>query len=331
MRRRVYPSTPEIRDLWHHGRGGPIFGPRPDSIPRRTLVLGALATLAAGCGRSHPAPVATPPQATPTRRDTEASFGVIEQRIGGRLGVYALDTETGRELAHRADERFALCSTFKWVLAACVLARADRSEVSLGERIAFGAEDLLEYAPACRAHVNEGSMTIAALAEAIVTVSDNTAANLLLAKLGGPAAVNEFSRSHGDRVTRLDRSEPELNANAPGDVRDTTTPRAMAALMHRILIAEAIAPASRERLVGWMRASVTGKERLRAGLPREWVVGDKTGTGNRGACNDVAVAWPREHAPVLIAVYLSDGQSGLPALQAAHAEVARLIATDFAG
>jgi beta-lactamase class A len=303
----------------------------PDAFSRRTLVVGALATLAAGCGRSHPAPAATPLQATPARHDTEGPFGVIERRSGGRLGVYALDTETGRELAHRPDERFALCSTFKWVLAACVLSRVERSAASLEERVAFGAEDLLEYAPACRAQVAEGSMTIGALAEAIVTLSDNTAANLLLAKVGGPAAVTEFSRSQGDRVTRLDRIEPELNANDPGDERDTTTPRAMGALMKRILAGDALTEASRERLVGWMQASNTGKERLRAGLPREWIVGDKTGTGNRGACNDVAIAWPRGRAPILIAVYLSDGPSDLPALQAAHAEVARVIAKDFAG
>jgi beta-lactamase class A len=132
-------------------------------------------------------------------------------------------------------------------------------------------------------------------------------------------------------VTRLDRREPELNGNDPGDERDTTTPRAMGTLINRILGGGALASASRERLVSWMQASVTGKERLRAGLPREWVVGDKTGTGNRGACNDVAMAWRRGHPPVVLAVYLSDGPSGLPALQAAHAEVARIIAKDFAG
>jgi beta-lactamase class A len=258
-------------------------------------------------------------------------FTAIEQRIGGRLGVYALDTGSGRELAHRADERFALCSTFKWVLAAFVLAHVERSELSLAERVPFGAEDLLEYAPACRAHVAEGSMTVEALAEAIVTVSDNTAANLLLAKVGGPPAVTEFMRAHGDRTTRLDRIEPELNSNLPGDERDTTTPRAMTALMNRLLCGDALSSVSRERLLGWMRASPTGKERLRAGLPRDWVVGDKTGTGNRGACNDVAIALRPGRAPVVIAVYLSDGPSGIPELQAAHADVARLVAREFAG
>ncbi len=303
----------------------------PDSIPRRGLVLGALTTLAGGCGPCHTAPAATPEDAAPTPFDTAASFSAIEKRIGGRLGVYALDTESGRDLAHRADERFAMCSTFKWILAACVLTRVDRSELSLGERIAYGAEDLLEYAPACRARVAEGSMTLEALAEAVVTVSDNTAANLLLAKLGGPAALNEFCRAHGDRTTRLDRIEPELNSNLPSDERDTTTPRAMGASMNRILCGDVLAPASRDRLLGWMQASPTGKDRLRAGLPRDWVVGDKTGTGNRGACNDVAIALRPGRAPVVLAVYLSDGPSGIPELQAAHAEVARIVAKDFAG
>lgn len=257
------------------------------------------------------------------------SFAEIEAKVGGRVGVLALDTGSGRELAHRPDERFAMCSTFKWALAAAVLARADRGQLSLNERLRFGEADLLDYAPVTRAHLAEGAMTVGDLARAIVTVSDNTAANLLLARIGGPGAFTEYVRSLGDAVTRLDRDEPGLNGNVAGDPRDTTTPRAMVGLMRRVLCGDALSPAGRERLLGWMRACETGRERLRAGLPPEWDVGDKTGTGRRGAANDVAVAVPPGRAPILVAAYLSDGSAKPAALSAAHADIGRLVARGF--
>lgn len=172
-------------------------------------------------------------------------------------------------------------------------------------------------------------MTVDALAQAIVTLSDNTAANLLLAKVGGPAGFTQFVRSLGDTVTRLDRDEPALNSNHPGDARDTTSPRAMVGLMRCVLCGDVLSPASRNHLLGWMRACDTGKDRLRAGLPPAWTVGDKTGTGQRGAVNDVAIALPPGRAPILVAAYLSDGEAGLAALTAAHAEIGRLVALEF--
>ncbi|MDB4995938.1 MAG: Beta-lactamase, partial [Myxococcaceae bacterium] len=253
----------------------------------------------------------------------------IEARIGGRVGVFALDTGTGRQLAHRPDERFAMCSTFKWALAAAVLARIDRGELSLEDHVPYGPTDLLEYAPITREHVGVGSMTVDALARAAVTVSDNTAANLLLAKIGGPAGLTELVRSLGDVVTRLDRDEPTLNENEPGDPRDTTSPRAMVDVMRKVLCGDALSPGSRARLLGWLRASETGKDRLRAGLPKDWSVGDKTGTGMHGAVNDVAIAVPPRRAPVLVAVYLSEGTAALAALVAAHADIGRLVAREL--
>lgn len=250
----------------------------------------------------------------------------IESKTGGRLGLFALDMQTGRQLASRADERFAMCSTFKWVLAAQVLAGVDRSQWSLDQQVAYGRKDLLEHAPATQEHVARGSMTLEDLARAAVVVSDNTAANLLLSKLGGAESLTQFVRSLGDRTTRLDRLEPALNSNAPGDVRDTTSARAMVLLMNRILCGDALSAASRQRLIGWLQACETGKARLRAGLPADWVVGDKTGTGHNGACNDVAIAVPPGRAPVLIALYLSDGHEKVEALEPAQAEVARIIA-----
>jgi beta-lactamase class A len=253
------------------------------------------------------------------------SFVEIEFRVGGRVGVFALDTGTGRTLGHRENERFAMCSTFKWALAAAVLGMVDRSEASLGERLPYGKADLLEYAPVTTEHVAEGAMTVEALAHAAVTVSDNTAANLLLAKVGGPAGLTRFLRTSGDSLTRLDRNEPTLNQNDPGDVRDTTSPQAMVGLMRAVLCGDVLSSLSRERLLGWMQACETGRNRLRAGLPTTWVVGDKTGTGLNGACNDVAVAVPPGRAPILVASYLSDSKVNGEVLETAHAEIARVV------
>jgi beta-lactamase class A len=262
--------------------------------------------------------------------DKPRSFAEIEAGVGGRLGVFAHDTQTGRELAHRADERFAMCSTFKWVLAADILARVDRGELSLDDRVPISASDLLEHAPFTRAHVAEGSLTVDALARAAVVVSDNTAANLLLAKVGGPRGLTRFVRSLGDPVTRLDRNEPALNSNQPGDPRDTTSPRAMAGLMRSLLCGDVLlSTAGRDRLLGWLRACETGKERLRAGLPQDWIVGDKTGSGERGAVNDVAIATPPRRRPIIVAAYLSDGDAGPASLNAAHADIARAVAAGF--
>ena len=249
----------------------------------------------------------------------------IEQKTGGRLGVFALDTQTGRRLAVRADERFAMCSTFKWLLAAQALAAVDRSQLALDQRVPFTSDDLLEHAPFAKEHVRRGYMKVEDLARAAVVVSDNTAANLLLDKLGGPQGLTQFARSLGDPTTRLDRNEPTLNGNEAGDVRDTTSPRAMVLLMNRILCGDALSPASQQRLSGWLMACETGKARLRAGLPPDWLVGDKTGTGEHGACHDVAIARPPGRGPVLIAAYLSEGHAKLEQLEAAHAEIARIV------
>ena len=278
---------------------------------RRQVLGGVLGVFGAAC---------TSPRAP---RSSPSPFASIEARVGGRIGVYALDTATERSLAHRADERFAMCSTFKWALAAAVLARGD---LPLDRAIPYGERDLLDHAPTTRARLGEGAMTARDLAHAAVVVSDNTAANLLLAEIGGPAGLTRFMRDAGDGTTRLDRDEPSLNENAPGDPRDTTTPRAMVGLMRAVLCGAVLPAERRALLVEWMRACETGKERLRAGLPPTWSVGDKTGTGRRGAVNDVAIAWPPGRAPILVAAYTSDGESAVGPLAAAHAEIAREVA-----
>jgi beta-lactamase class A len=227
-----------------------------------------------------------------------------------------------------------MCSTFKWTLAAAVFARIDRGEGTLDERIALGPADLIEVAPVTRAHVGEGAMTAFDLASAAVTVSDNTAANLLLARVGGPQGLTAFFRQCGDTVTRLDRNEGTLNSNDPGDVRDTTSPRAMVGLMKAVLVGGALKTASRERLLALLRACETGKRRLRAGLPASWVVGDKTGTGENGAFNDLAIAIPPGRAPILIAAYMSEGpddDDDATRHEAGHVAIARLVASQLAG
>lgn len=255
----------------------------------------------------------------------ESALGRLEEKIGGRVGVMAIDTGDDREIWYRADERFAMCSTFKWALAACVLAEVDRGEIGLDEALAYSEADLLDYAPVAREHVAKGALPVATLCSAAVSLSDNTAANLLLARIGGPEALTAFLRRCGDEVTRLDRTEPELNTNIPGDRRDTTTPRAMAKTMRTLLLGEVLAKESRKRLHQWLKDAKTGLARLRAGLPPDWVVGDKTGTGVNGAANDVAIAWPPGRPPILIAAYLSDSSAPPDVLNAAHEAIAATV------
>jgi beta-lactamase class A len=263
---------------------------------------------------------------TLVRASTDSQFADIEAGLGGRVGVMAIDTGDGFEMSYRTDERFAMCSTFKWLLAAFVLSQADLDEIALDERLSYGPEDLLDYAPVATKHVDAGWLTVEALCQAAVTISDNTAANLLLNRVGGPAELTVFLRQSGDAVTRLDRNEPALNTNIAGDERDTTSPRAMARTMNRILLGDLLSVPARDRLIRWMKEAVTGRDRLRAGLPPGWIAGDKTGTGANGAANDVAIVWPPNRNPILIASYLSESDATPEARNAAHADIAAAIA-----
>ena len=257
-----------------------------------------------------------------------ARLAAIEQRLGGRLGVLAVDTASGRRIGHRTDERFPMCSTFKWLLAACVLARVDAGLERLDRVIRYGPPDLLGWAPVTRANVAKGGLSVRELCAAAVDFSDNGAANLLLRSVGGPAGLTGWLRSIGDPSTRLDRFELALNSSIPGDPRDTTTPEAMIADMRRVLQGPVLSPGSRQMLVDWLVACQTGLQRLRAGLPKDWRVGDKTGTtdGRWFSCNDLAIAWPPQRAPILIFAYSTAGPAGTEAREAALAEVGRLVA-----
>lgn len=268
--------------------------------------------------------------AGPPAPSAVSRLAALEARVGGRLGVAVLDTGTGRRLEYRSAERFPLCSTFKVLLAGAVLSRVDRGLERLDRSLPYGPADLLEYAPVTRAHVAGGRLTVGELCAAAVVVSDNTAANLLLGTLGGPAAITAFARSLGDAETRLDRLEPDLNEALPGDPRDTTTPDAMAAALRALLLGPALAPASRQRLEDWMVAATTGRNKLRAGLPPGWIAGDKTGSGARGTMNDVALVRPPGQAPILVAAYLTGSQAPWADREAVLAEVGRLVGTEFA-
>jgi beta-lactamase class A len=247
----------------------------------------------------------------------------IEARVGGRLGVAVLDTATGELAGQRLDERFPMCSTFKSLAAALVLARVDAGQERLDRRIVVTPADLLEWAPVTSKRVGGAGMTLAELCEAAITVSDNTAANLLLASAGGPAGVTAFVRRLGDDVTRLDRTEPALNESAPGDPRDTSTPRAMARTLRRLMLGDALSDRGRAQLVQWMSANTTGGQRLRAGVPSDWRVADKTGTGRLGSTNDVGVLWPPRRAPLVVVAYLTGTRAPGDAREAALADVAR--------
>lgn len=219
----------------------------------------------------------------------QGSLAALEQQFGGRLGVAILDTHDNRRLEHRADERFPLLSTFKFLAAALVLQRVDHGEERLDRRVVYSAADLVPYSPITEQFSGASGMTVGALCEAAVTVSDNGAGNLLLRSFGGPAGLTRFARSLGDSVTRLDRIEPHLNDAIPGDARDTTSPRAMLNLMQELLFGTTLSAAARDQLAAWLQGATTGAARLRSSWPADWRSGDKTGTSANGVANDIAV------------------------------------------
>jgi beta-lactamase class A len=289
----------------------------------RRSFLAALAVAALSL-RARAAPSAEGRLNLATKRLAE-----IEGREGGRLGVFVRDTGTGATIEHRADERFPMCSTFKLLAAAAALKRVDDGAERLDRTIAYGPSDLLEYAPIAKAHVAEGGMTVADLCAAAIDWSDNTAGNLVLQSIGGPAGFTAFARSLGDELTRLDRNEPTLNESLPGDERDTTSPRAMAADLQRVLVGDALSDGSRSQLQTWLIGDKVGDKRLRAGLPPSWRIGDKTGTGDRGSTNAVAIIWPPGRAPLIAAVYYTESSAPMDARNAIHKAIGGLIAETF--
>jgi len=255
----------------------------------------------------------------------------IEKKLGARLGVAVLDTQKGRLWKHRSTERFPLCSTFKLIACGAVLARVDAGREDLNRRIRFEAVEVVTYSPVTKDRAGGAGMTLAEICEAALTQSDNTAGNLILKSLGGPSAVTGFARSLGDGTTRLDRWETELNEAAPGDPRDTTTPLAMAANLRSLVVdgrqagGNGLSRTSSDRLVAWMMSNKTGDAKLRAGLPKDWRIGDKTGGGDHGTMNDVAVIWPPGRKPVIVSVYMTETKASFDDRNAAIAEIGRAV------
>lgn len=289
-----------------------MIAARPFQVGRRDLLAGGAASLVLGSSALSAEP-----------------FSALEARVQGRLGVAAWDAKHHRRLEYRADERFALCSTFKTLLAAAILARVDRGEDRLDRLVPYGRADLVSHAPVTEPNLDKGALSVEALCQAIVEVSDNPAANLLLKSIGGPAGLTAYLRTVGDRTTRLDRYELDLNTAVKGDPRDITTPRAMAAALETLILGDALSPASRARLESWMAASPTGANRLRKHAPSGWRTADKTGTGGNGSTNDLAILRPSSGDPIVVAAYLTETAASLAEREAVLAEVGRLVFSAF--
>lgn len=251
----------------------------------------------------------------------------IEASSGGRLGVALLDTATGTRMGRRRDEPFPMCSTFKVLAAGAVLTQVDAGLAQLSHRVRFVESDVVANSPITKDRVGGDGMTLAELCAAAIDYSDNTAGNMLLGQIGGPAGLTRFARSLGDAVTRLDRKETELNESLPGDPRDTTTPAAMLANLDKLIFGSALSAGPRDQLVAWLKGNTTGGTRLRAGLPRDWSFGDKTGAGERGSTNDIAVIWPVGRKPVVVTAYLTGTAAPVEQRNATLASVGRAVAT----
>jgi beta-lactamase class A len=274
------------------------------------------------------AAAALAPAAEAARADRQLK--ALHKKIGGRLGVHILDSQSGRRIAYDDASRYAMASTFKVPLAAALLWQVDRGAFPLDRPMRISRDDLLSNSPEVDARLKKGeeSMTVRELCGAVIMVSDNAAANILLKGIGGPSALTNFLRQIGDEKTRCDRMELELNSNLPKDERDTTTPRAMADTMLRLFTQDVLTVTSRALLIDWMTASRTGLDRVRAGVPATWQAADKTGSGANGAVNDLAIVWPPQRRPIFIAAYMSESTLPLKELSAAHAEIGRLVAAE---
>lgn len=278
----------------------------------------------AGVGMLMPTPAFT---AAPPLKGMKQAMGTLERAGGGRLGVALLDVKSGAAMDWRGAERFGMCSTFKFLLAGFILSRVDAGQERLDRMTPVTAADILAWSPLTEPHVGR-SMSVEALCEATMIQSDNAAANLLMAASGGPAALTAFLRRIGDEVTRIDRIEPEMNIVPPGEIRDTTTPLSMLGLMRALLLGDVLTPVSMARLTGWLIDNRTGGTRLRAGLPGNWKIGDKTGASPQMA-NDIAILWPPAGGPLLLTSYYWNPATNSDARNAMLAEVAALVARHY--
>lgn len=265
------------------------------------VVVVAAAVLGCGCGSTESARPAASSTVTQSAVPGDAAFAALEDRHTARLGVYAVDVASGREVGYRRDERFGMASTFKGLACGALLREHPLASGYFDQVVHYPAADLVEYSPVTETRVDTG-MTVSELCHAAITVSDNTAGNQILKLLGGPPALTAFLRSIGDPITRSDRWEPDLNDVSPGDDRDTTTPAALAADYRNLVLGTALPEPERAQLKQWLLANTTGDTRIRAGVPTGWTVADKTGGGSNGGANDVAITWTPQGTPLVIAL-----------------------------
>ena len=254
----------------------------------------------------------------------QEKFAALEAASGGRLGVTMLDAGGGVVVAYRGSERFPLCSTFKMMLTAAILKRSETEPGLLERRIVYTKDALISRSPVTEKHVAEG-MSVADLCAATMKYSDNAAANLLLELLGVPEGLTVFARSIGDPSFRLDLWETALNEALPGDERDTTTPESMAHSLYKIAFGDVLPVPQRELLLDWLKGNTTGNAAIRAGVPEGWIVGDKTGSGSYGTTNDIAVLWPVDGQPWVLAVYFTQHTPDALARRDVIAEATRLV------
>ncbi|MEH7221045.1 class A beta-lactamase [Bacillus toyonensis] len=227
------------------------------------------------------------------------SFAKLEKEYDAKLGIYALDTGTNQTVAYHSDERFAYASTHKALAVGALLQK--KSIEDLEQRIKYTSKDLVNYNPITEKYVDTG-MTLKELADASIRYSDNTAQNLILKQLGGPSEFKKSLREIGDTVTNPERFEPELNEVQPGDTRDTSTPKALATSLQDYALGDILSIEKRNFLIDLMKRNTTGDNLIRAGVPGEWEVADKTGSGSYGTRNDIAIIWPPNKKPIILAI-----------------------------
>lgn len=262
--------------------------------------------------------------------EDKASFSSLEETYHARLGVFAIDTGSGRTVTYRENERFGFASTHKALSVGVLLQQ--KSTEDLNKRILFTGDDLVNYNPITENHVESG-MTLKELSEASISYSDNTAANLIFEEIGGPQGFEEGLRKIGDQVTESERIEPELNNTEPGETRDTSTPKAMAESLQAFALGDQLSADKRQLLIDWLKGNTTGDALIRSGVPEDWKVGDKTGAGSYGTRNDIAILWPPDEEPIVLAIMSDREEADAKAdddliAQAAEAVVTSLSATE---
>ncbi|MFJ6570125.1 class A beta-lactamase [Streptomyces sp. NPDC091292] len=307
----------------------PKSGPRA-AFSRRAALAGGIGAALAVTFPLTASATSTAYAAAPRTDDAARQLRALERRFNARLGVFGYDTGSGSRVAYRADELFPMCSTSKTPAVGAVLRDLDRDGTYLSKVIRYGQADVDRsgYAPITGLPENLAQgMTVSDLCGAAISYSDNTAMNLLLGELGGPTAVTRFCRSLGDTVTRLDRYEPELNSAEPGRTTDTSSPSALGTTYARLALGRALDPAHRRLMNGWLLGNTTGDKRIRAGVPQDWTVGDKTGTGRHGTTNDAGIAWPPGRSPIVLSVLSTQPDEAAGPLDALVAEAASVVAT----